>query len=231
MEPVTPRLSIIIPTLNEAEHIASLLDDLRSQSCASDQFEIIVVDGDSDDDTRAVAQRYTDKVTRVSPGRAAQMNAGAAMACGDILWFVHADSRVPPDAAAHVLQATTSTRPWGRFDVRLSGRQRLLRVVEYLMNLRSAVSGVATGDQGIFVQRTVFESVGGFAQQPLMEDIALSKSLCRFAKPIRVKTPMLITSSRRWESRGIIRTILLMWRLRLAYAFGVPPGTLARLYR
>ncbi len=158
------------------------------------------------------------------------MNAGAALARADTLWFVHADSRLAPTAAATLL-ARTSPPVWGFVDVHLSGAARLLRVVEFLMNLRSAASGIATGDQGIFVQRSIFEQLGGFPSIPLMEDIALSKSLKALARPVRLRQPRIVTSSRRWESAGIVRTILLMWRLRLAYALGVPPSTLAKLYR
>ncbi|WP_078120392.1 TIGR04283 family arsenosugar biosynthesis glycosyltransferase [Thiosocius teredinicola] len=230
MQPHAPALSIIIPTLNEARAIGLLLSDLAAQTCDQALLEIIVVDGGSDDATRSIAGTFNSVVTTAARGRAAQMNAGAALARADTLWFVHADSRLAPTAAATLLERT-SPPVWGFVDVRLSGAARLLRVVEFLMNLRSAASGIATGDQGIFVQRSIFEQLGGFPSIPLMEDIALSKSLKALARPVRLRQPRIVTSSRRWESAGIVRTILLMWRLRMAYALGVPPSTLAKLYR
>ncbi len=230
MQPHAPALSIVIPTLNEAQAIGLLLSDLAAQTCDQALLEIIVVDGGSDDATRSIAGTFNSVVTTAARGRAAQMNAGAALARADTLWFVHADSRLAPTAAATLL-ARTSPPVWGFVDVHLSGAARLLRVVEFLMNLRSAASGIATGDQGIFVQRSIFEQLGGFPSIPLMEDIALSKSLKALARPVRLRQPRIVTSSRRWESAGIVRTILLMWRLRLAYALGVPPSTLAKLYR
>jgi len=158
------------------------------------------------------------------------MNAGAQAARGTVLWFLHADTLAPPDADHLLLAALDRGAVWGRFDVRLSGRQPLLRVVERLMNLRSCLSSIATGDQGIFVRRAAFDATGGFPDQPLMEDIALSARLKQIGKPVCLRPP-LITSSRRWESRGILRTILLMWRLRLLYALGADPARLAQLYR
>jgi rSAM/selenodomain-associated transferase 2 len=157
------------------------------------------------------------------------MNAGARAARGAYLWFLHADTRVLPGALAALEDACSGGALWGRFDVRLSGRQPLLRLVERLMNLRSCLTGIATGDQGIFVTRAGFEDVGGYPEIPLMEDIALSRALRRRARPLCVRTPI-ETSSRRWEGRGLLRTILLMWRLRLAYALGADPRRLARRY-
>ncbi|MEO6696754.1 MAG: TIGR04283 family arsenosugar biosynthesis glycosyltransferase, partial [Gammaproteobacteria bacterium] len=163
-------------------------------------------------------------------GRARQMNLGAATACGEILLFLHADTRLPQNAGAviHSGLAQTGAR-WGRFDVRLSGRPPLLRVVEALMNWRSRLTGIATGDQAIFVRRDLFERAGGFPDIPLMEDIALSRILKRFSRPFCVRERV-ITSSRRWEQHGIVRTIFLMWRLRLAYALGADPEQLVRRY-
>ncbi len=230
MQRHAPALSIIIPTLNEAAAIRLLLSDLSAQTCDNTLLEIIVVDGDSDDATRSIAGTFDSTVITAARGRASQMNAGAAVARGDTLWFVHADSRLAPTAAAALMSRVTPPA-WGYFDVRLSGGARLLRVVEFLMNLRSAASGIATGDQGIFVQRSIFEQLGGFPLIPLMEDVALSKSLKSSTRPVRLRQPRIVTSSRRWESAGIVRTILLMWRLRLAYALGVPPSALAKLYR
>ena len=221
------RLSIIIPALNEADHIGALLSDLAPLRTAG--HELILVDGGSVDGTRALAACGVDRVLESARGRAVQMNAGARAASGELLWLLHADSRVPHGAAAALLTACEAGACWGRFDVRLSGRHPLLRLVERAMNLRSCVTGIATGDQGIFVTRDAFAQIGGFPEIPLMEDIALSKRLCRLARPACLRPP-LTTSSRRWESRGVLRTILLMWRLRLAYALGADPARLARRY-
>ncbi len=223
------RLSIIVPTLNEAELIGPTLG--RLQSLRSQGHELIVVDGGSTDATVESARAQADRVIQAPRGRALQMNAGAAIATGEVLWFLHADTLVP-EAAAQALQAALANgqRCWGRFDVRLSGRHPLLRVIERLMNLRSCASGIATGDQGMFVHRELFNSAGGYPEIPLMEDVALSRVLRAIARPVCVK-PALITSSRRWESRGVWRTVLLMWRLRLAYALGADPQELAKRYQ
>jgi rSAM/selenodomain-associated transferase 2 len=223
------RLSVVIPTLNEAAMIGQLLGDLSG--IRAQGHEIILADGGSDDGTLDLASPWVDSVVRAARGRATQMNAGAAAAAGDILWFLHADTRVPADAPQQVLKACRDGRVWGRFDVRLSGSNPLLRVVETSMNLRSRVTGMATGDQGIFVIRDVFESVEGFPDIPLMEDLALSKALRRRGPPACIGRPRLQTSSRRWEHGGILRTVLLMWRLRLAYTLGAAPGVLAKRYR
>ena len=229
MAPAARRLSVIIPTLDEQDHIRLLLDDLAA--LRRDGHELILVDGGSSDSTRAAAAGLVDRIICTGHGRALQMNAGAGAATGDIFWFLHADSRVPPGAATALIRACAAGHVWGRFDIHLSGRQWQLRVVEQLMNLRSCVSGVATGDQGIFVARKSFAGVGGFPELPLMEDIALSKALRRHASPHCIRQPRLLTSSRRWEEHGILRTILLMWRLRLAYLLGIAPRRLARHYR
>jgi len=222
-------ISVVIPARNEAGHIAATLAPL--QPLRQRGHELIVVDGGSTDSTVVQAQPLADAVLSSAPGRARQMNAGAQAARGTVLWFLHADTLAPPDADRLLLAALEDKHAaWGRFDVRLSGRQPLLRVVERQMNLRSCLSGIATGDQGIFVRRAAFDAVGGFPDQPLMEDIALSTRLKQIGKPVCLRPP-LVTSSRRWESRGILRTILLMWRLRLLYALGADPARLARLYR
>ncbi|MBK5966702.1 glycosyl transferase [Thiocystis minor] len=221
------RLSIVIPTLNEAEHIGALLTDLAPRCAAG--HEVILVDGGSTDATRSLAAAGVDRVLESPRGRATQMNAGAQVASGEILWFLHADSRVPSGAAEALLTACQAGARWGRFDVLLSGRHPLLRLVARAMNLRSRLTGIATGDQGIFVTRDAFAQVGGFPDLPLMEDIALSKRLRRLARPACLRPPLL-TSSRRWETHGVVRTILLMWRLRLAYALGADPARLARRY-
>ena len=222
------RLSIIVPALNEAAGIADLLADLDPMRHRG--HEVIVVDGGSDDPTAAIATSRADRVITAERGRARQMNAGARLASGDVLWFLHADGRVPPKAADAVIEACAAGCTWGRFDVRLSGRQALLRIIERLMNLRSCLTGIATGDQGLFVTRAAFEAVGGFPEIPLMEDIALSKALRRLSAPQCIRRPRLLASSRRWEEHGILPTMILMWRLRLAFALGAAPADLARRY-
>jgi rSAM/selenodomain-associated transferase 2 len=224
---VTPRLSVIIPTRNEASTLPLLLADLASLRAAG--AELIVVDGGSSDATRELAAARVDRLLEASAGRARQMNAGAAVARGDYLWFVHADTRIAGAAIHHLLEALAERPLWGRFDVRLSGPGLALRLVGAMISLRSRVTGVATGDQGIFVERRSFAALGGYADIPLMEDIELSRRLKRRARPRCVRPP-LSTSSRRWERDGIWRTVLLMWRLRLAYYCGASPDQLARQY-
>lgn len=224
---MTP-LSIIIPTLNEAAAIGATLAALQPLRAAG--YELIVVDGGSTDGTAQRAAAHVDALLQAPRGRARQMNAGARAAHGAVLWFLHADSLPPARAGALIVDGLArSGRDWGRFDVRLSGNHPLLRVVEWFMNLRSRITGIATGDQGVFVRREVFERLGGFPDIELMEDIALSRALKRLGPPLCFDTP-LFTSSRRWERRGIVRTILLMWSLRLAYALGVSPARLQRWY-
>lgn len=223
------RLSVIIPALNEAAVIESLLSSL--QSLRGQSVELILVDGGSRDATVDLARPLVDQLIESPPGRAVQMNAGARSAEGEVFWFLHADSLVTARHGEAIIACLRqSAAGWGRFDITLSGRQRLLRVVELMINLRSCLTGIATGDQGIFVRRGLFQAVGGFAELPLMEDIQLSSRLRRRGRPLCLR-PRLVTSSRRWEERGILRTILLMWQLRLAYALGIDPVWLAKRYR
>jgi rSAM/selenodomain-associated transferase 2 len=192
--------------------------------------EIILVDGGSIDRTAELSRPLVDRAVVESRGRARQMNVGAGRARGDVLLFVHADTTLPPGADRLVLDGLAANeRGWGRFDVRLSGGYRIFRMVEYMMNWRSSVTSIATGDQGIFVCRKWFEAVGGYPDIPLMEDIALSEALKRLGPPLCISRPV-ETSSRRWERHGPLRTILLMWGLRLAYFLGVSPARLHRLY-
>jgi rSAM/selenodomain-associated transferase 2 len=221
-------LSIIIPVLNEEAEIADGLAALATMRARG--AETIVVDGGSCDRTVALAAPLADRVITAPRGRAMQMNAGAAAASADVLLFLHADTRLPAEADRLVLAGLASSgRQWGRFDVRISGRHPLLRIVAALMNLRSRLTGIATGDQAIFVKRDLFERTGGFPAIPLMEDVALCSQLKTVAEPLCLM-PRAVTSGRRWEERGIIRTILLMWRIRLAYSLGTPPARLSRLY-
>jgi rSAM/selenodomain-associated transferase 2 len=226
---MTPRISVVVPTLNEAGSIRATLRALAPLRRAG--HEVIVVDGGSDDGTRELAAPLADRVLVAPAGRARQMNAGAGIARGDVLWFLHADTVPGKDAGETILGAlAASGRDWGRFDVRLSGHHPLLRIVERLMNLRSRLTGIATGDQGMFVRRARFEAAGGFPDIRLMEDIALSRRLRRNGRPVCLRE-RLKTSSRRWEARGVLRTIALMWRLRLAYFLGADPRRLARRYQ
>lgn len=223
------RLSIIIPVLNEAATLEGFLQALQGLRAAG--HELIVADGGSRDGTGDVAAPLADRVIEAPPGRARQMNAGAAAAGGRVLLFLHADTLLPEGAERLIGAAIGRGRQWGRFDVRLSGRHPLLRVVERMMNVRSCWSGIATGDQAIFVVRQAWERAGGFPEIALMEDIALSRALKRCCGRPACLRPPVVTSSRRWEENGVVRTILLMWRLRLAYFLGADPGTLAKAYR
>jgi rSAM/selenodomain-associated transferase 2 len=223
-----PSLSIIVPVLNEGERIAASLDALAPLRALG--VEVVVVDGGSRDATVQRARLRASKVIPAPRGRATQMNAGAEKATGDILLFLHSDTRLPSDADHVLLNGLErSGRAWGRFDVQIDSKKPLLRIVARMMNLRSRLTGIATGDQAIFVRRDAFRQVGGFPPIELMEDIALSKLLKRIGPPLCLRERV-ITSARRWEKRGVINTILLMWRLRLAYFFGGDPKDLAQLY-
>ena len=216
-----------MPVLDEAPQIVERLKPL--QSLRTQGVELIVADGGSADGTAALAAPLADRVLTAPRGRAAQMNTGAAASRGRVLLFLHADTMLPEAAAGAVLAAVGNGVSWGRFDVRIDGRHPLLRVVEVMMNWRSRLSGIATGDQAIFVRREAFEGVGGYADQPLMEDITLSAALKRLGPPACLRETV-ITSARRWEMHGVLRTILLMWWLRAAYFLGADPARLARCY-
>lgn len=220
-------ISIIIPTLNEEDVIQTLLQQL--QTYRQQGHEVIVVDGGSHDNTRSVADSLSDKVISSEAGRALQMNNGATQSRHEILWFLHADTLIPENAIEQIQQALNKS-DWGRFNVKLSGSHILFRIIETMMNVRSCVSGIATGDQGIFVKRKVFGQVNEYSNIPLMEDVDLSRKLKKLSKPVCLKYT-LITSSRRWEKNGISSTILLMWKLRFLYWVGVSPEHLARQYR
>lgn len=223
------QLSIIIPCLNEAGNIQTIL--ARLQPLRSRGHEVVLVDGGSTDETVELARPEVDRILSSEAGRARQMNVGASQAKGDILWFLHADTLIP-NLADQIIDAAIGNRSsaWGRFDIRLSGLDIRFRLIERMMNLRSRLGGIATGDQGIFVTRALFEKIGGYSEQPLMEDIEISRRLKRHTRPLCLRDK-LITSSRRWEARGIWRTVFLMWRLRLLYALGSQPEKLARLYQ
>jgi len=220
------KFSVIIPTLNEEKTIQFCL--LALQPLRND-CEIIIADGDSTDSTKILALPLADKVMTSAKGRAKQMNNGASYATGDILIFLHADTRLPENALPLIQQKISSTRQWGRFDIQLSGNSFMLKVIAQMMSWRSRLTGIATGDQVIFVMREAFEKAGQYPEINLMEDIALCKALKKISPPICLKDKV-ISSGRRWEHNGIYRTILLMWSLRLRYFLGTDPQTLAFLY-
>lgn len=217
--------SFVIPVLNEEHHVAALLRELRQRY---PQGELIVVDGGSRDSTVPLALPLCDQLLLSEPGRARQMNLGGALASGDYIVFLHADTR--PGMSQQALDAYLAQRPlWGFCRVRLTGAHPCFRVIEWCMNQRSRITSVATGDQMLFVQRALFTETGGFDAIPLMEDVAWCKRLRRLAKPLIVQEPA-VTSSRRWEEGGVMVTVVRMWALRLAYFLGVAPGVLWRRY-
>jgi rSAM/selenodomain-associated transferase 2/rSAM/selenodomain-associated transferase 1 len=228
-DPAFVGVSIIVPALDEARAIVATLVALHPLRAAG--HEVIVVDGGSLDATVALATPRADRVFVAARGRARQMNAGAAVAAGDILLFLHADSRLPADGIEKLVQELArSGRRWGRFDVAIAGRARALRWVEALMNLRSRATGIATGDQALFVERALFREVGGYPDQPLMEDIELSRRLKRAAGSPLCLRQRVVTSARRWERHGPWQTVIAMWRWRFAYWRGASPADLAAEY-
>ncbi|SIS81427.1 TIGR04283 family arsenosugar biosynthesis glycosyltransferase [Neptunomonas antarctica] len=235
-----PLISIVIPMLNESEIIVSKLKALQPlrRHC-----ELIVVDGGSQDNSQSLASPWVDYVLEAPAGRARQMNAGAAIAIADLLLFLHIDTELP-DNLLELLpvvdnangKSTNDKRSnghnreyWGRFDVVITGNHWMLPCIAFFMNKRSRITGIATGDQAMFISRKLFAGVGGFPDQPLMEDIALSTQLLKFFRPHCLASTA-TTSGRRWEQKGVFRTICLMWSLRLAYWLGAPPSTLAKRY-
>ena len=214
-----------MPVLNETAGIVAALEALAPLRAAGHQ--VIVADGGSEDGTVELARPLCDRVVIAPRGRASQMNAGAQEARGDALLFLHADTRCPPDVARAIEQAMKS-HLWGRFDVEIEGTHPLLKVISWSMNLRSRLTGIATGDQAIFVRRDAF---AGFPAIALMEDVAFSRAMKRRGAAPACLRSRVRTSGRRWESRGVLRTVLLMWRLRLAYALGADPAHLAEKYR
>ncbi len=226
-----PSLSIIVPVLNDAAPLRTLLQQLAAWRSAAVAWELIVVDGGSSDASAAVAAEGADLVLQTAPGRALQLQTGVAHARGRLLWLLHADSQLQP---AHLQQLLTLAQAnlaqcWGRFDVQIAGTQPLLPLVAWSMNWRSRLSAICTGDQGMFISANLLQLIGGIPQQALMEDIELSRRLRRLARP-RCLRPPLTTAGRRWQQQGFWRTVLLMWWLRLQYFFGVAPAQLARRY-
>ena len=224
---MTNRLSIIVPVLDEASGIAASLAALVA--LRSRGHEVIVVDGGSADNTLALCAGRADAVLEAPRGRARQMNAGAAQARGDVMLFLHADTTLPDQADACIARALMRGAQWGRFDVRIEGASAMVPLIAATMNLRSRWTGIATGDQAMFVRRELFQRVGGFPDQPLLEDVELSHRLRMSARPSCLRERVL-TSGRRWEQGGVWHTIVLMWQLRLRYWLGASPEVLARAY-
>ena len=221
-------LSVVIPVLDEEPGVADALQALAALRARG--AEVIVADGGSRDRTGEIAASLCDRLIVAPRGRGAQMNAGAGAARGPVLLFLHADTRLPHDAERLITDGlAASGRVWGRFDVSIEGRHPLFPVISAMMNLRSRLTGIATGDQAIFVRRDAFAAIGGFPDIALMEDVEISRRLKRIGRPLCLRARV-STSGRRWEKRGVLRTILMMWRLRLAFFLGAAPEKLARTY-
>lgn len=221
------KISIIIPVLNEEINLSRLSSHL--QPVRQQGHEVIIVDGGSVDNTLAVAHEVTDRVIVSKAGRALQMNNGADIAAGEVLLFLHADTLLPDNALQIIANSFQDKNYWGRFNVRLSSNKTIYRLIGGLINLRSRLTSIATGDQAIFIEKNLFDRVAGFPEISLMEDVEISKRLKKIAKPVCLKQKV-ITSSRRWEAKGVIVTVLLMWKLRLYYFFGMSPDKLKKLY-
>ena len=227
------RLSVVVPVLNEIEALPELLRHLsRLDQSNVIKHDIVLVDGGSNDGTVQATTQAGFRVVSSPKGRARQMNAGASATSSDILLFLHADTRLPEGALEQVYSALgQADQPsWGRFDVRITGDAFMLKIVARMMNLRSRITGIATGDQAMFIHRSLFDQVGGFPDQPLMEDVELSQRLCRIKRPVCLRSRV-VTSGRRWIDNGVWKTIVLMWQLRWAYWRGVPAEQLAERYK
>ena len=222
------RIAIVVPVYNEANSVIKTLSALACYRAKGQR--VIVVDGGSTDSTPELSAPLADFVIRSAKGRAFQQNAGAKLAEADVLLFLHADTALPDHADELIAEALSMGKVWGRFDISIAGSLRWLKVISTLMNIRSRLTGIATGDQAIFVRKSVFEQLGGFSEIPLMEDIELSKRLKRFGPPACIRNKV-ITSGRRWETDGLCKTVILMWKLRLLYFLGASPDRLAKLYR
>ncbi|MDO6443604.1 TIGR04283 family arsenosugar biosynthesis glycosyltransferase [Marinobacter sp. 2_MG-2023] len=221
-------LSIVMPVWMEAEGIAGILEALQPLRSAG--HEVIVVDAGSTDGTARLAGPLADRVVQSRKGRAAQMNAGAAVAEGSVLLFLHADTLLPSNASDCLSEFFHSNKDWGRFDVSLSGQGVMFSVIAWFMNQRSRLTGICTGDQAMFMRREVFEDLHGFDCLPIMEDIEFSRRLRLVSRPFCIHEPV-VTDSRRWEQKGVWRTIFLMWRLRWRYWRGDSPEALVHSYR
>jgi len=202
---------------------------MRLQGLREEGFEVIVVDGGSIDKTPQLLAGLCDQFISTRGGRAAQMNTGARKAKGKFIFFLHVDTQLPEKFAELIPSIEADIRCWGRFDVKLSGKHWSFRIIESMMNMRSRLTGIATGDQVIFVTQKLYREVGGFPEIALMEDIAMSRMLKNICLPLCLRQKV-VTSSRRWEKHGIISTTLKMWWLRFSYYIGVDPVRLARQY-
>ena len=220
-----PTFSFVIPVLNEAGTIGRTLKILRLKFQNS---ETIVVDGGSGDGTREIAKRHCDLFLESSPGRATQMNLGASFAKGEYLFFLHADT-IPDFTEEEFSDQLLFSTIWGFFRIQLSGKKTIYKILSSLINKRSAITSVATGDQLIFVRRAVFDAIDGYREIPLMEDVYLSKQLRIISRP-QVMPFRVVTSSRRWKDNGLIKTIVLMWAMRFAYFCRVSPNVLKKFY-
>jgi rSAM/selenodomain-associated transferase 2 len=221
-----PQLSIIIPVVNDAGQIAL---KLRALQALRDRCQLLLVDGGSDDRSAEIAQPLVDQVWHSPRGRARQMNCGAAGAQADVLLFLHADTHLPDNAVNLILQAVADGYHWGRFDISFDNPRPIFSLIAFMMNRRSRLTGIATGDQALFITRQAFQTIAGFPDIALMEDIAISTRLKKLGRPCCIDAKV-ITSARRWQQQGVFRTILLMWRLRLRYFFGADPNDLAARY-
>ncbi len=220
----SPSVSVVIPTLDDAEPLAELLGEIAGAV----GFEVVVVDGGSHDGTKVVCERHGARVVRSEPHRGRQMQRGAELARGDLIWFLHADSRVEP-VLLDALRNAAESVVWGRFDVRLSNPSPVFEVIAWCMNQRSFLTGICTGDQGIFVSRQLLDAVDGMPDQPLLEDVEFSKRLRRLKRP-KCMRERLVASSRRWEREGVVWTTLLMWSIRVRYFLGARPEDLHASY-
>lgn len=221
-----PQLSIIIPVVNEAGQIELKLHALQA---LRNRCQLLLVDGGSNDRSAEIAKPLVDQVLRSPRGRARQMNCGAAGAQADVLLFLHADTRLPDNAVNLIMQAVAAGYHWGRFDIGFDNPQPIFRLIAFMMNRRSRLTGIATGDQALFITGQAFQAVAGFPDIALMEDIAISTRLKKLGRPCCIDAKV-VTSARRWQQQGIFTTILLMWRLRLRYFFGADPNDLAARY-
>ncbi len=226
------RIAAIVPIFNESPEV---VNNLRKLAVLTEIDEILISDASNNPNTvdaiNKVVYDFPNKIRIFRsdrPQRASQMNLAARSCNAQLLWFVHADTTVPP-SAPQLIQKTIQQHRWGRFDIRFDNHRVIMKVVAWLMNNRSALSGICTGDQAIFVQRDLFESVGRYPAISLMEDVVLSKRLKQFQQPARIRLPVQ-TSARRWEANGYLRTIALMWGIRLLHSLGASPTTLRRLY-
>ena len=224
MDPSPITVAIVVPVLNEGIHLKPLFAFLSKVRVRS-----LFVDGGSSDDTRQQCENLGFRVIQSPAGRAVQMNQGAGQIDADYFWFLHADCIPPDNAVQAIQQAVSEGYSWGRFNIRLTGPGFVYRVIANMMNWRSCWTQVATGDQGIFVARELFAEIGGYPEIPLMEDVAISKLLRQHSRGACIRS-VLQVSSRRWEDRGVVRTILQMWWLRWRYFIGTDPVTLHREY-